>query len=100
MVETLRVVRDLAVRAGASWIHLEEEAVPMIEERIEHNRDTVIEIEIRVARQLRRNDVARRSIAAEDTDVQGAFGVDHPDVGVLRRGTALDGFALHASAER
>src|SRR5262245_35530466 len=41
--EALGVVRDLAVGARARGVDLKKEAVAMIEERIEHDRDLIID---------------------------------------------------------
>ena len=51
--QALRVVGNLAVRACPGRIHLKEKAVTVIEERIEHDGDAIVDIEIRVACELR-----------------------------------------------
>ena len=52
-------VGDLTVRASARRIHLKEEAVSVIEKWIEDNRDPIIHVEVRVARELCRDNLSR-----------------------------------------
>ena len=46
--QSLSVVGDLPVRARPCRVDLKEETVPMIEERVEHDRDPIIDVEVRV----------------------------------------------------
>ena len=55
----------------------------MIEERIEHDRQTVVDVEVGVARQLGRHNLARRSVAADGADVQRRVGEQNADLRVL-----------------
>jgi hypothetical protein len=54
-----------------------------VEERIDDDQDPVVDVELGVARQLCRHDIVRRSVVAEDTDIQGVVGIEHPHVGVF-----------------
>ena len=72
----------------------------MVEERIEDDQDPVVDVELGVARQLCRHDFARRSVVAQDADIQGVVGVEHPHVSALRRFAAFDRLALHESSDR
>ena len=98
--EALGVVRHLTVGSGPCRIHFEKETVPVVEERIEDDQDPVVDVEFGIARQLCRHDVARRSVVAENADIQGAVRVEHPHVGVLRRFAAFHRLALHESTDR
>ena len=65
------VVRDLPVGAGARRVHGEEEAVALVEERVEDDRDAVVHVEVRVSGELRRDDRGRRAVATEDPESRG-----------------------------
>src|SRR3989441_12857168 len=98
--EGFAVVGDLAIRARAGRIHLEEEAVSVIEERVEDDRDSIVDIEIRVARQLCRDDAVRRSVVADNRDVQRVVVVQHANGGLLRRLTIFDRLTLTQRSDR
>src|SRR5207244_4477412 len=68
--QAFTIVRHLPVRPCARRIDLKEETVSVIEEGVEDDRDSIIDIEIRVARQLGRDDAVRRSVMTDDRDVQ------------------------------
>jgi len=97
--ERLAVVGHLAVRSRTGGIHLEEEAVAVIKERIEDDRDSIVDVEIRVARELRGDDPASRSITADDPDVQRVIGVQHANGGLLRWFSVFDRFTLPQRAD-
>ncbi len=80
----LGVVCDLAVGASAGRVHLEKEAVAMVEEGVDDDGDRVVAFEVGVAGQLRRNDVFRVPIPAEDAHVERRRGVQAPSPRSLR----------------
>jgi len=75
----------LSVSTGAGGIHLKKEAVAVIEERIEHDRQAIVDVEAGVARRLARDNFAGRSVAADGADVQRPVG-EQPRISVSSDG--------------
>jgi len=65
----LGVVRHLPIGSCAGWVHLEEEAVPVVEERVEDHGDAIVHFECGVTREHRRHDALRVPVAAPDAEV-------------------------------
>src|SRR5438067_556863 len=72
----------------------------MIEEGIENNGHAVVDVEIGVSGQLRRDDAARVRFVTDDPDVNGILVEQHANVGRLSRRPALRGFALRQRTNR
>src|SRR5262249_37850215 len=97
--EDLRIVRDLAVGASTRGVYLEEKPVAVIEERVNDDRQPVIDGKVGVANQLGRDDPVRMDFLARDADVEGLFVEEDSDVRALGRGPARDRLALGQRAD-
>src|SRR5262249_41972123 len=82
------------IRSGTRGVHLEEETVPVIEKRIEHNRDAIVDVEIRISGQLGRNDAAGMWFGTNDSDVESLLVEDNARVGRLAGGTSFERLTL------
>jgi hypothetical protein len=72
----------------------------MIEERIDDDRHAIVDVQIGVARELRRDDVARRAIVADDADVEGVGVVQDAHLGFFGRRRGFERLALEQRADR
>ena len=97
---SLLVIGDLPVAARSRRVHLEEEAVAPVEEGIEHDGDVVVDLEQRVAGELRRDNGSCLAVVADDAQVQVVRIEKDPDLGVLGRRLQLVGHSLHEGTDR
>ena len=98
--EGFAVVRDLTVGASARRIHLKEEAVSVIEKWIEDDRDPIIHLEVRIARELCGDNLSRGPIVADDSNVERVVVVQDADDRVFGRLVVLHGLPLTQHADR
>ena len=80
-----------ARRRGPRRVHGEEEPVALVEERVEDHEHVVVDVEVRVAGELRRDDARRRAVAAEDPEVERVVVAQDPDLGGLLGGAPSTG---------
>jgi hypothetical protein len=95
----LLVVGDLAVRARAHRVRLEEEAVAVVRERIQHDRDVVVDVEVGVAGELGRDDRLRLAVTADHSHVQGVAVEEHAGLGVLGGRGSFVGLTLQEGSD-
>src|SRR5262249_15831165 len=75
-------------------IDLEEETVAMIEEGIEDNRQAIIDIEVRITRQLSRHDTGFMTFVADGGNVKGCLVEEYAHFRLFGGWHSLDRLAL------